>query len=119
MTDRNDQEFTNKLTDLLDKSVDEVGEDTRYRLQMARAQVLEQEPRQPWFRRWHTWATATGFASIFAVALVTTQQAPVYESAPMEYLSDQPMQLLEDEAALDLYEEYDFYVWLSQQEIKS
>lgn len=121
MKDNRDQEFTSKITAALDRSVDNIDEKTRYRLQIARANVLNSdEQKQAWYKRWHTWATATGFASICMVALLITNQVPLHNtSSPLELISGQNALLLDDEASIELYEEYEFYVWLSHQEINS
>jgi len=120
MKDSRDQEFTNKVTAALDQSVDNIDDKTRYRLQIARASALNSTGQElPWHKRWHTWATATGFASICTVALLMTNQLPVHEHSSLELISEQNARLLDDEANIELYEEYDFYVWLSHQEINS
>lgn len=120
MKDNRDQQLTDKLTAALDRSVDNIDEKTRYRLQIARANVLNSDSQnQPWYKRWNTWATATGFASICMVALLMTNQLPLHDNASLDLASKQNASLLDDEASIDLYEEYDFYVWLSHQEINS
>jgi hypothetical protein len=120
MKDNRDQEFTSKITEALDRSVENIDEKTRYRLQLARANVLngDNQP-QPWYKHWHTWATATGLASICTVALLMTGQFSVHENSQTDLTSAPQASLYDDEASLDLYEEYDFYVWLSHQEINS
>ena len=115
MNENHDQEFTRKLSAVLDQSVNDIDEDTRYRLQIARANILNRENDiQPWYKRWNTWATATGFASICMVALLMTNQLPIQDNATLELASAPQSSLLED-ANVELYEEYDFYVWLSHQ----
>lgn len=118
MKDNRDQEFTRKITTALDQSVNNIDEKTRYRLQIARANVLNGGNQlQPWYKRWHTWATATGFASICTVALLMTNQFPVHKNSQTDLMSAPQASLFDDEASIELYEEYDFYVWLSHQEI--
>lgn len=120
MKDDRDQEFTRKITKALDQSVNNLDEKTRYRLQMARANVLNSDSQnQPWYKRWHTWATAAGFASICTVAVLMTSQLPMHDNTQTDLMSAQQAKLFDDEASLELYEEYDFYVWLSHQEINS
>lgn len=120
MNNDRDQEFTRKLTNMLDQSVDDIDEKTRYQLQIARANLLSSDSQtQPWYKRWHTWATATGLASICTVALLLTSQLSVHDNTQSELISGSQTSLIDDEASLELYEEYDFYVWLSDQEFNS
>ena len=120
MNNRDDKAFESKLVDILDQSTTELDDATRYRLQLARAEVLEYGERSvPWYRRLHTWATATGLASVFTVVFLVTNNFPAYTNKNIELTSDADINLIDDEIGVELYEEYDFYVWLSQQEVSS
>lgn len=120
MKQSNDTNFEKKLADVLDQSAEQLDEATRYRLQVARAQALDSGERAtPWYKRWHTWASATGVASIFSVVFLVTSNFSTYPNNVIEFASDTEITLTDDDVGQELYEEYEFYVWLSQQEIRS
>ena len=61
MSETQDKSFENQLKAILDRSVEEIDENTRYRLQMARAEVLQlAQTNQPWFKKWYSWAGVAG-----------------------------------------------------------
>lgn len=103
-----------QIKSTLDESVAHIDQDTRYQLQMARAKVLQSEATPvPWHKRVTAWSGIASFVSISIFA------AFLYLSSPGHPLSnDAEMMatlLLDSDDGIELYEQYDFYIWLSQQ----
>ena len=65
MKNTQDQKLEQQLKSVLDDSVETLDPSIQYRLQIARANVLQQENEiSPWYKRWPVWASVTGMASI-------------------------------------------------------
>ena len=109
-----------QIKSVLDQSVKDIDADTRYQLQMARAKVLQSNNvASPWYQRKSIWASAASFASISVLAAFLFTSSPEYKLDDMEMMSNVDSFLFETDAGIELYEQYDFYVWLSQQEVNS
>ena len=113
----NDQQLEKRIKATLDKSVDELDSNIQYRLQMARADVLGNSVNEiPWYRRGASWAGVTAVASVFVLSFTLINKAPLIESNGNDLVSNADLNLFDADTGIELYEEYDFYVWLSQQE---
>ena len=115
-----DQQLENQIKSTLDKSVDELDASIQYRLQMARAKVLQSKVSiRPWYKRGVSWAGVTAVASVCVLSFTLFNKAPLVESTSNEFVSTTDSNLFDADAGIELYEEYDFYVWLSQQDSNS
>ncbi len=109
-----------QIKSVLDQSVEDIDADTRYQLQMARAKVLQSnDVAIPWYQRKSIWASVASFASISAFAAFLFISSPEYMLDDVDMMSNVDSFLFETEAGIELYEQYDFYVWLSEQEVNS
>lgn len=102
---------------VLDRSVDDLDEDTRYQLQMMRAKVLETKPKRNFFAKWPVFGGIATFASISMLAIFLFVNKPQFQSGEGNMLELDAV-FFEADTSLELYEQYDFYVWLSEQEFK-
>lgn len=109
-----------QIKSVLDQSVEDIDADTRYQLQMARAKVLQSnDVAIPWYQRKSIWASVASFASISAFAAFLFISSPEYMLDDVDMMSNVDSFLFETDAGIELYEQYDFYVWLSEQEVNS
>lgn len=104
------QTWQEKALGLLDQSVENLDRDTVYRLQLARGKAFEKAVRQP--GRFWKWSAAV------ASVLVVTYASYFLIQTPRPDLVTPNKQLMtqgnpEDS---DLYENLDFYMWLSSKE---
>ncbi len=117
MKDVQNKQFERKLKATLDESLDAIDPDVQYQLQIARAKVLENEAGVvPWYKRGYTWATFTGMASVCVLGFSLLTSVTTIDPAGTGLTSNVDINMFDEEASIELYEEYDFYVWLSQQE---
>ena len=87
---------------------------------MARAKVLQSnDVAIPWYQRKSIWASVASFASISAFAAFLFISSPEYMLDDVDMMSNVDSFLFETDAGIELYEQYDFYVWLSEQEVNS
>ena len=109
-----------QIKSVLDESVQDIDADTRYQLQIARAKVLQSgNESTAWAKHWPVWA---GVVSIACISLLTASlliNTSNYEVEEFEMMTSMDNLLFESDAGIELYEEYDFYVWLSEQEANS
>ena len=120
MKDIQDQQFEQQLKSVLDESTDTIDPKLQYRLQLARAEALEKGSNySPWYKRWYTWASITGMASVCVLTFSLLSTATLFDPASNGLTSNFDTNVFDDETSIELYEEYDFYVWLSQQEANS
>lgn len=109
-----------QIKSVLDQSVEDIDVETRYQLQMARAKVLQSnQVAAPWYQRKSVWASAASFASIAMLAAFLFTSSPEYELENVDMMSNVDSLLFEADTGIELYEQYDFYVWLSEQEANS
>lgn len=117
MKDTQNKQFEQQLKATLDKSLDAIDPDVQYRLQIARANVLEKQANvTPWYKRRYTWATITGMVSVCVLGFSLLTSVTSINSLGTDLTSNVDVNMFDEEASIELYEEYDFYVWLSQQE---
>lgn len=105
-----------QIKSVLDRSVDELSSETRYQLQMRRAQVLNNQSRSNWWSKWPVLSGVTVFASISALAAFLFLGQPQFQPQETNMMSELDAVFFEADTNIELYEQYDFYVWLSQQE---
>ena len=116
----NDEQLEKQTKSTLDKSVDELDASIQYRLQMARATVLQNNASiRPWYKRGVSWAGITAVASVCVISFTLFNKAPLIESTGNGFVSTMDSNLFDADTGIELYEEYDFYVWLAQQESNS
>ncbi|MFK7794954.1 MAG: DUF3619 family protein [Gammaproteobacteria bacterium] len=113
-------ELAQQIKSVLDQSVKDIDADTRYQLQMARAKVLlPKDIAESWYKRKSIWLSATSFASIAVLSAVLFISSTEYKLEDIDMMSNVDSLLFETETGIELYEQYDFYVWLSEQEANS
>lgn len=113
----NDQQFEKQIKSTLDKSVDELDTSIQYRLQIARAKVLQSNTNiRPWYKRGVSWVGVTAVASVCVLSFTLFNKVPFVESTSNKLASTTDSTLFDTDTGIELYEEYDFYVWLSQLE---
>jgi hypothetical protein len=109
-----------QIKSVLDQSVNDIDVDTRYQLQMARAKVLQSnDVANLWYQRKSIWAGVASFASISVLVAFLYVGSPEYEFNDVDMMSNVDSLLFETDTGIELYEQYDFYVWLSEQEANS
>tara|TARA_R110002049_G_scaffold252264_1_gene427240 strand:+ start:376518 stop:376880 length:363 start_codon:yes stop_codon:yes gene_type:complete len=109
-----------KIKSVLDQSVKSIDADTRYQLQMARAKVLQSSQGENyWYQGKTLWAGITSFAGISALVVFLLFNSPEYQLDDVNTRSVVDSLLLETDTGIELYEQYDFYVWLSEQAASS
>ena len=113
-----DKQFEQRLRSTLDQSVEELDSDVQYRLQMARAKVLQNKA-IPWYQRWNSWISVTGVLSVSVLVFTLVGNTQFNKPAGQDLAANIDGNIFDSDASMELYEEYDFYVWLSQQESSS
>ncbi len=109
-----------QIKSVLDQSVKDIDADTRYQLQMARAKALQSSDAvSPWYQRKSIWASAASFASVTALVAFLFVSSPEYQLDDVDMMSNVDSLLFETDTGIELYEQYDFYVWLLEQEANS
>ncbi len=112
--------LTQQIKSVLDQSVEDIDADTRYQLQMARAKVLQSnEVTSDWYQRKSIWASVASFACISVLAAFLFIGSPEHQLNNVDMVGNVDSLLFEIDAGIELYEQYDFYVWLSSQEVNS
>ncbi len=120
MKQNKQEKLTRQIKLVLDQSVQDIDPDTRQKLQMARAQVLQSDSSSSaWSQRKTIWGSVAGFACASMLALFLYINTPSYKLNDVEVVSNVDSPLFEADAGIELYEQYDFYVWLSEQETNS
>ncbi|MBI2398762.1 MAG: DUF3619 family protein [Xanthomonadales bacterium] len=111
--DRDDETWTQRIRSELETSARDLDAATLSRLNQARQQAL-QTAAKPRPRAW-MWPTtlATAFSLALAVA-IWPRLVPEPVPAPTAALPDD-FPMLAEGAAIELYEELDFYAWLDAQ----
>lgn len=99
---------------VLDRSVDDLDADTQYQLRMTRTNVLNNDSQRR--QNWPVFAGITGFATVSALTAWLVLFQPHHISGDRESLSGIDSVLIEANTNTELY---GFYIWLSQQELKS
>lgn len=114
MKENIDEKFAQQLKSTLEQSVQDIDEDTRYQLQMARGKILNTET-TTWSRNKTIWASTASVAvlSLFAVVFLVNS---VWQSQETEMVAGVENIIFEEDINIEIFEEYEFYVWLSHQE---
>lgn len=114
------EKFEQQVKSVLDQSVEDINADTRYQLQMARAKVLQSnEGASLWYQKKPMWASVASFASVSVLVTVLMFSSSEYKQEALDVVTNQDSILFESDTGIDMYEQYDFYVWLSTQEVKT
>ncbi len=111
--------FTKQIKSVLDQSVLDIDAKTKYQLQMARVNALQTRGQGRWYQRKSSWLGLTSFASISMLAAFLFISQPEYPLDDLDVVSNEEGLLFETDAGIELYEQYEFYVWLSTQEANS
>lgn len=113
-TERDEQDVTKELKDLLDRSAERLEPHVEARLRAIRRNALmPAEPVQRWvpFRRW---ATTGSFAAIAAVIGLSVWLTTDRDSLPMRAEDD--VDIVAAQEPIEVYEDLEFYRWLAQKE---
>ncbi len=116
MNNGQQEDTKRQIKSVLDRSVDELSVETRYQLQIRRAQVLNNQSKSKWWSKWSVFGGITVFASISALAAFLLFSQPQFQPQETNMMSELDAVFFEADTNIELYEQYDFYVWLSQQE---
>ncbi len=115
MKDQANDKFTQQLKSTLDQSVQDLSEDRRYQLQLARGKLLDKEI-SPWRRHWVAGLSMASIVAISLFALVFVAN-PLMQTQETDIVASIENNIFEDDDNnIEFYEELDFYVWLSNQE---
>ena len=114
------EKLAQQIKSVLDQSVEDIDVDTRYQLQMARAKVLQSnEMTNHWYQRKPIWLGMASFACMSALAAILFTGSLKYELNDVDMMSNVDALIFESDTGIEMYEQYDFYVWLSTQEANS
>ena len=116
MNNLENDKFAQQIKSVLDESIKDIDADTQYQLQMARAKVLEKSNIPRWYQRWTIWATISGVTVMSVLAILLLYINPNYQSQNLEIIASIENTVTEEDVYMEFYEEYDFYVWLSEQD---
>lgn len=109
----NTDEYPNRIIDHLDDSLAKMDGTTLSRLRQARATAIERGMRaRNGFRHWL--AAGLAIATVAIVAVLVLNLAPV--NAPVDHRPDlavEDFEILAEQNGADLYEELEFYRWVS------
>jgi hypothetical protein len=112
-----DKEFLEGVRDALDRNAVSLDEDTLLRLRQIRLDAVESAGRGRRFFAFPSLVTAGGLATAAVVAVaVAIWSEPARQPLPVSHPED--VQVLVAKDHLDLYQDLDFYRWLSQNEMK-
>lgn len=110
MTESEESEFRNQLRKGMQQGEDELSPQVLQRLQKARNKAVASAAEQAGQR--HYWGWAAGFASLLFVVIFSWQLSTQIVNESM--LEDMAMLTADEE--LELYQDLDFYDWLSESE---
>ncbi len=119
MNKYDEEKLKQQIKSVLDESVEKTDTETRHQLQMIRANVLESEPKSVWRSHWPMFGGVAGFASIVALGVFLFITPLDHMENHNDVLIGLDTILFEADTNMELYEQYDFYVWLSGQETNS
>ena len=114
MNDQENEKFAQQLKSTLDKSVSDLDENVRCKLQIARGEILNKEINS-WRRPSIIWAS-TASVLVISVLVLMLVSSPYMQINENEIMASVESNIFEDDANIEFYEELDFYVWLSEQE---
>jgi hypothetical protein len=112
-----DKEFLDGVRDALDRNTASLDEDTLLQLRRIRLDALETAGQRRKFFAFPRLVTAGGLATAVIVAVaVSFWSTPPRQTLPVSHPEDVEVLVIKDH--LDLYQDLDFYRWLSQAETK-
>ena len=114
--DIENEDTLNKVRTLLDRSVDQLPRDVLSSLKIGRIRAVElAEKREARFWGFHQWVTTGGVASIaILVVAVSLWISPVGNQLTGVPADDLEVVAINEQ--LELYEDLDFFMWLSEKE---
>jgi len=112
-----DKEFLDGIRETLDTGVDNLDEQTLLRLRRNRLNVLESAVKRRRLFGMPRWITAGGFATVAVVAVtISIWFASSQQRLPVRHVEE--VEILTTQEHLELYEDLDFYRWLTDAETK-
>jgi hypothetical protein len=112
-----DKEFLEGVREALDRNTDSLDEDTLLRLRRIRLDALESAGLKRRFFPFPRLVTAGGVATVAIVAVaVSIWSTSVRQKLPVSHPEE--LEVLVTKDHLDLYQDLDFYRWLSAEETK-
>lgn len=115
MTDKHsEQQFVSRIREALDQSAEQLAPGVRSRLSRMRHEAAalhaeRQAPRKSW-----RWAAGLAAASVVAVLMLMLPFNRPAEKTPLAVIDD--MEILASSDPLEIYEDMEFYSWLSDLE---
>ena len=100
---------------LLDESIGHIDPDSSYRLQMARASALQQAQIRRHRNKWYLPSVAASVVVAFIAVFFTLQPSLNMKQSGIG-LGEDHMMSVEDSDETELYEDLEFYMWLSSKE---
>ena len=116
MNNSHEKDINEQIKSVLDSSVDSLDEKTRHELQNRRASVLNDERGLLSQSKWPVFGGVTAIASIGLLSVFLFISQPQIQPLDTNMMTSMDAMLFEADTNIELYEQYDFYVWLSQQE---
>ena len=114
MNNQENEKFTQQLKSTLDNSVNDLDENVRCKLQIARGEVLNKDISS--WRRYNVILASTASVLVMSVLALMLITNPFMQINENEMVASIESNIFEDDANIEFYEELDFYVWLSKQE---
>ena len=105
--------FLQKVKEQLDNSVEHIDGETLSRLKQARAKALTAKVSRPWFAQPVCGGMATASVAIVVAVMWLDGGSPQIASG----IED--IDLLTSAESIELYEEYEFYQWLDDEDLAS
>jgi len=112
-----DKKFLDGIRETLDRNADDLDEETLLRLRKVRLETLETAGRRRTLFALPRWLTASGLATAAVVAVaVSVWTFSARQQLPASIPEDVEVLVIKDH--LDLYEDLEFYRWLTADEAK-
>ncbi|MCI0401134.1 MAG: hypothetical protein L0Y67_03250 [Gammaproteobacteria bacterium] len=108
--EENEKRFLDSVRQELDKSLQQLGPDTRMRINQARRRAFEKQPTPLW--QTGLVSSAAFAAACVALIVFTLAQPPASD----QELIVQDLELFSSLDSLELYEDLEFYEWLEAYE---
>ena len=115
MTDKQgEQEFVSRIREVLDQSAEELEPGIRSRLNRMRHEAVARHAQRRAPRRSWRWAAGLATVSAAAVLMLMLPLDRPTEKTPLAAIDD--MEILASSDPLEIYEDMEFYGWLSDLE---
>ncbi len=115
MTDKRDeQQFVSRIREALDQSAEQLAPGGRARLSRMRHEAVTRQAERRAPRRSWRWAAGLAAASAAAVLMLILPLNRPAEKTPLAAIDD--MEILASSDPLEIYEDMEFYSWLSDLE---